>query len=524
MEHNNQYLGRTSSRTAYGTRLCLSGAENRKVLEVFKDFGVKHIQVSYYYLRRVFSDPAEAEKFLLPFETVLIDSGTHYHRFKNEDDRKQFLVDYSGYVGALSKNTFTAAVYEKESFIEKVLEDGRLIYPLEDLVDSFDNSFVDIVRHIPYIGVSQIQAKKEDIMGPLYKAAISRGAYIHAFGTGSKRLLQKYPFYTANSSNWRSGSRYLNTYIYEGQTRGLRLYQPSDKSDPVKTDQETRRIRKRQYSIIKSKSPNIAPLIDTEALYEGEAIELDKANLSQWLLFCTDLENTATKAYWLSEEDKRNIIASKRALLGISTEARTEENPHTTSKAHSDNTPIEEGAYIEGDNKGEYIEQPPYIEGEAIEADSADKASNSNPNILPTLTPANNAGLSGVYVPLHPRDPRITTLRRCDDCSLSDRCPKYEEGGLCKFGLSPETPITPPDKMHVRARELESELIEAQYDRVMQLYLEEKLDAAGANKDLTKNIELLHRMIRESGASESVDIKMKGPGVLDIFKPKTRDH
>lgn len=502
--------------TPYGTRLCLSGLESRKLLETFADFKVKHIQVSYYYLRKVFQDPQDFESYAAPFSTVLIDSGTVYQKFRTEDEKQRFIEDYAGYIGGLNKHVYTACVYEKHSNLEKLVPEDALIYPLDMMADLFDNRLDDVMRNLKYVGIAQstcIARGGEDLV-PIFKWAKQYGTYIHAFGTSSKRILGKYPFYSANTSSWRSGSRYLNTYIYEGVGRGLKLYQPSNKQDPLKKEVEMRRIRKKQLNRIHSKQGALYTHIDKDKLEEGDSWEVDKANLTQWMQYQTDLETNAKDKYFLSEESQRALIEARRnKLTSIPPAAHIEEN----IDKNNTHPPIEE-QYIEGGIK---IEDSPIrdIDNSPIDTENMYREDDDR---LPANIDKENTIVSAT-ARIYPVDPRMRVLRQCNDCVLQDRCVEYREGGSCAYGLPPD--ITPdPNDTHDVIREQIIDTLVMQQDRVHQAVLEEKLDAAGPSKDAHREIKLLmdmHRMYMEMiNPQNSLLVKAKGPGVLDMFKKR----
>lgn len=481
----------------YATRLCLSGVESRRLLDTFKEFKVKHIQVSFYYLRRVFHDPLDFEPIAKQFETVVIDSGTVYGNVKNTDERKRLLEDYASYLGALDKHSFHAAVYEEGVGIDKVLPDEMLIYPLDDVREVFDNDLRALFNNLKYVGVSnkECSAHGGDNLIPIFAQASKTGSYIHAFGTGSKRILQKYPFYSANSSSWRSGSRYLNTYIYEGPGRGLRLYQPHDKKDPVKTEKELKTIRRRQESLVKVRHPLIYPQIDWSELHEGDSWEVDKANLAQWMLYAQDLELLPHNKYFLTEQERQEVILRKTELLAnITPKGDTEE--------------------------GEEVDAHPV---ENSQADEVEIIAEDSPQILESLSkelekPDNPGGR------ISPVDDRMRTLRQCDFCILAGRCPKYTPGGLCAFGLPPANPTYDHTHLEEHIMEDAADLLAIQKDRILQLYLEEKTDASGVSKDLTVNMKLYMEMVallsEATDKRDEISVKAKGAGVLDMFKKR----
>ena len=140
----------------------------------------------------------------------------------------------------------------------------------------------------------------------------------------------------------------------------------------------------------------------------------------------------------------------------------------------------------------------------------------------PTFSPANPGNIR-----VREMDDRGRALRKCNQCSLEGTCPKYSPGSNCAYGLGPETESPNPADVPARIQEIRADILEWQYDRVAQGVLEERVDAAGFNKDTTKNMELLHKMLIENeqifNPQPELHLKAKGTGALDLFRPKTRD-
>ena len=118
-------------------------------------------------------------------------------------------------------------------------------------------------------------------------------------------------------------------------------------------------------------------------------------------------------------------------------------------------------------------------------------------------------------------DPRLISPRMCDFCILANRCPKYTPGEACAFGL---TESYMPADMEEHLEEDIGELLAMQRDRVLQGYMEEKMDASGLNKDVNREIKTYMEMValyRESKKDEvSITAKAKGTGLLQMFTQK----
>lgn len=513
----------------YGTLLTLSGVESKRLLDTFAEFKVPHIQLSYYYLRRVFSDPKEFENYAPLFNTVFLDHGLIYHKYKSEPEKQEFLEDYLGYIGGLPKGgVYSAVVAHPDIPLDKVVDSSKLIYPLDDLKDLFEGDMKSIFSQVEYIGIGNKTATNEEEMGFIMAQAIKNNTKIHVFGTSSIRVLKKWPIYSANSSSWRTGSRYANTYIYEGVSRGLRIYQPTDKSDLEKTDREKRTIRTRLKNMVQTKQPDLYDKIEWGALLEDDSWEVDKANLTQWMLYQQDLElEPAIKGrpkYFLSESDIQNLKLRKQELLGNSVEAANNESSAGRDNTDEENADLKPRSDIGEDYIGR-ADIEPDIEPEILELETIESPDIENDNIPPApstaLAPTLDSEIVKSTARLKEVDARITAPRKCDFCILADRCPKYQAGAACAFGLNDSYD---PVEIDDHIAEDVSDLLAIQKDRVLQGYMEEKADASGLNKDLSREMRLYLEMValrkEAMDTRDSVEIKAKGTGVLQMFQKR----
>lgn len=515
---------------AIATRLCLSGGESRKLLDIFADFGVPHIQVSFYYLKRVFGDPEEFVNYAKNFQTVIIDHGLIYHKYKSEAEKKEFLEDYEKYVSILPPRIYSAVVTHPDIALDKSIDTSKLIYNLDDLEDLFEGDMKAVFSQVEYIGVGNKIATDEERMGFIAGQASKNDTKLHAFGTSSIKVLKKWPFYSANSSSWRTGSRYANTYIYEGATRGLRIFQPTDKSNLEKTDQEKRVIRTRLKNMVEAKQPPLYKKVDWESLLgEDNSWEVDKANMTQWMLYQEELAlDIGRNKYWLTQEQKDLISLRRKEVLGKNaTGGNTRVGEEEDIAPRIDNTPIEkrkesiEVLDIEDSNT-------PLVEGDIMDSNTAAVPVPQDMGSSIALSTAHVPGgaigrdlSQGGTKRLKETDIRAIAPRMCDFCILANRCPKYDPGAPCAFGLT-ETYLPADIDEHIE--EDVGELLAMQRDRVLQGYMEEKMDASGLNKDVTNNIKLYTEMVnlyRESKKEEvSITAKAKGTGLLQMFTNK----
>ena len=457
----------------YGTKLHFSGVESRRLLDTFKDFGVPFISISYYYLKRVFDSPHDAEVYLKGFNSVLIDHGLIYHKIKSEPEKKEFLEGYYDYVSKLDPSVYSAVVAHLDIPLDKLVDENKLLYPLDDLEDMFGGDMKAIFSNIEYIGLSNKITSEEDRMGQISSQANKNGVKLHCFGTASQQVLKKWPIYSANTSSWRTGSRYANTYIYEGVGRGLHLYQPTDKSDMVKTDREKKNVRSRLKNFVETRQEDLYNMIDWKILLEDDdSWEVDKANLTQWILYQRDLALESRLAYWLTEDQKRALDEERHQLAN---------NGQVTSRED----PL-----------------PEVRKEEIVDAEIVGVA----------LDKPRQARLTQV-------DDRLLQPRQCNACILANRCPKYQADASCAFGIIETYEVAELDNY---IKEDVADLLQVQKDRIMQGYLEEKADGAGLNKDIRAEMKAYGELYALFKAAvddrDSIELKAKGTGLLKMFQ------
>jgi hypothetical protein len=472
-----------------GTKLYFSGVESKRLLETFQQFNVQDIQLSYFYLRRIFADPGEASQALKAFPNVILDHGLVFHKYKSEPEKETFLNDYYEYVSNLDPKSYSAVVAHIDLEMDKIIDTEKLIYTMEDLMELLDGDTKSAFMNADYVGLSNDTAKTEDRMSALCSQATKSGTRLHAFGTSSQAILKRWPIYSANTSSWRTGSRYANTYLYEGIGRGLHLYQPTDKSDLPKTDREKKNWRTRQKAAVEARQPNLGTLIDWEAcISDDESWEVDKANLTQWILYQRDLSLDPKNAYWLTEDEKAHLLELRKETQGTVVGNRDE-----TPKVRSS-----EDATVESRN----IE--PVLEGEIItESDIGTELDTPRPTRIREV------------------DTRLLQPRMCDSCILANRCPKFSPGASCAYGIQDAYDT---EKLDDHVKENMADLLQMQMDRIMQGYLEEKADGAGLSKDLSRELKAYTEMVNlyntSVGSQDSLEIKAKGTGIMGLFNQK----
>ena len=116
--------------------------------------------------------------------------------------------------------------------------------------------------------------------------------------------------------------------------------------------------------------------------------------------------------------------------------------------------------------------------------------------------------------PLATTDQIGTYLRNCNSCYLSANCPLFEADSTCRITSTP-TVQTPDD-----IKSLLNNLIQIQGERVLFASMSEKIQNAGINPEVSKEMETLTRIMKDAkeitsvGGGDEVTIRAKGSGVI----------
>ena len=105
-------------------------------------------------------------------------------------------------------------------------------------------------------------------------------------------------------------------------------------------------------------------------------------------------------------------------------------------------------------------------------------------------------------------------LRNCNSCYLSATCPVYESDSACKITSTPKVE-TPED-----VQTLLNQVIQIQGERVLFASMSERIQNAGINPEVSKEMETLTKLMKDAkeitsvGGGDEVTIRAKGSGVI----------
>lgn len=105
-------------------------------------------------------------------------------------------------------------------------------------------------------------------------------------------------------------------------------------------------------------------------------------------------------------------------------------------------------------------------------------------------------------------------LRSCNSCYLSESCPLFENDATCRITSTPKVE-TPED-----VQDLLNQIIQIQGERVLFASMSERVQNAGINPEVSKEMETLTKLMKDAkeitsvGGGDEVTIKAKGSGVI----------
>ena len=227
--------------------LFLSGVEPIENFNVASSI-TKNVLLSYYYIRR--RGLGEIEERLKKHRgmKILIDSGA-FTFFKDPKYAKKtlewwekYIENYVDFIKTHREYIFACVELDIDSLVgsEKVQEwREKYFYPLEQEginviylyhLDKDLDYFKEMCRKHAYVGFSYVELKRElqeqpivdSMVAQLFEIAKQYKTAIHGFAITSNRLLLNYPFLSADSTSYLTGSQFGTiTYFEAGSMKHL---------------------------------------------------------------------------------------------------------------------------------------------------------------------------------------------------------------------------------------------------------------------------------------------------------------
>lgn len=298
-------------RRAYGIKLVFAGCESKKVRDGLYRIGVRHILVSYFYLRQWLKTASVQEigEDLGRFDFVFLDSGgfTFIDAIRRGKDLginvKQYADEFYAdlprfghlFAGCAEIDVIDLGQSYMEEMKRQMLDKGVPIVPVVqgEPLDTYGGfGWWDMY---PYIAVGSAligDPKYTGYLNQLYDVGKDRGLVFHGFGATGAQTILRSRFYSVDSTSWTGGSRFGTTMVF--QNGRIRHY-----------DKDHKDVRKRFKRRFEESGVIWA---DIEA---DKGFEVDMMNALAWKQWADYVKYSATKCYWLKWSEKEKALTLK---------------------------------------------------------------------------------------------------------------------------------------------------------------------------------------------------------------------
>lgn len=200
--------------------LFFAGTEPKDYRDILLQKGVKSMLQSFYSLGCGKGEPANRE-----VENFLLDSGGFSARIHGLDiDIKQYANYLNKYNVKFAFNLdvmdLDTSIANQEYLIENTNTYIMPVYHGNEWLDPNTKDLLDYyIEYFPYIALGGMAGKEnsqEDInrfLNYVFKKTYNK-TMIHGLGLTGKPKLQKYPFFSVDSTSWMSVSRFANSKVY----------------------------------------------------------------------------------------------------------------------------------------------------------------------------------------------------------------------------------------------------------------------------------------------------------------------
>jgi hypothetical protein len=208
-------------------KIYLAGSGWEKICWANKNFFNFNRLESFVYL-------SEFEKGILSnYNNFLLDSGAFTYLNKNKNKK----VDWENYVKTYGEFVRTKKI---KTFFELDIDPIVGLKEVERLRDVLENTaekkcipvwhksrgfdyWKKMVKEYNYVAIGgivtqEIKRTQYDIFLPLLKIAKENNCKVHGLGFTNLKGMEKYKFYSVDSTSWLSGNKFGSVYLFNGKT------------------------------------------------------------------------------------------------------------------------------------------------------------------------------------------------------------------------------------------------------------------------------------------------------------------
>jgi hypothetical protein len=215
-------------------KLLLAGAESKKIRASLIECGVRNTLVSYFY---IIDRGVDIEEYFDKFENVALDSGGFTFLEKARTSKKGFKADHekylNNYLEFIDKHKgrfFWVANFDINIVVgdDKVLEWNELFRKFENvqkvcyIIHDYELPYKNLYLYFDLydmVGItSNWRGEKDDIgyFEQVYNLSLTKRKLVHGFAMTNFVTIDKFPFYSTDSTTYIGGTKYGSTYVWNG--------------------------------------------------------------------------------------------------------------------------------------------------------------------------------------------------------------------------------------------------------------------------------------------------------------------
>jgi hypothetical protein len=450
-------------------RLYFGGGEIGGHRTLLAEEGVRNVSMSYMGLRRrvKFSRPWLIKDKFDSHTSVFLDSGTYTINGSTDvesDEIEEIWEHYQDFVNANLDRVDLVSEFDAITMGLDWIEEQRETYwasvPTEKFMAMWHPTWGvhylnEMASRYEVIGIPATVLEGRNLT-PVLNAIAAKGVRIHGVAMTKIEEMQSIRWDSVASTSWISPSRFGDTIVWTGNQ--LKRY-PKKMKDTA---------RKRHRSLFTQMGLNAA------AIANDDPQEVLRLSIRSWLSF----------EEYVNRHHKSGNVVTPLFSEGPPQEVETEENGvdnQASEPVQEVTTPKKSGEIVKRREPSTIL--PVMGMGKADEEDE------ESPQIL---------------------NVRSDSARVCNTCFLSEKCPMYEPDSNCVYNI----PVVIRTREQIRA--LRQGMLEMQTQRVMFMRFAEEVEGGYADPNLTKEVNLLTKMISEYEEAEregfSLRIEARGQG------------
>lgn len=205
-------------------KICLAGTSIKE--DILKEHNVKYFLESFYSIK----------DWQIPYikkaDLFLLDSGafTFMNNFKGKVNWKEYIDKYADFIIRNDIKYFfeldidVLVGYDKVKEYTKYLEQktGRKCIPVWHKTRGLDE-WERLTKEYEYVAIGgivikEIKPKDYKYFKPLLEIAKKNKCKVHGLGFTNLKSLNKYHFYSVDSTSWLSGGRFGQLYVFKNNT------------------------------------------------------------------------------------------------------------------------------------------------------------------------------------------------------------------------------------------------------------------------------------------------------------------